>query len=468
MIESSALIEGFSNESQPAGEKRAASASPPDVIAAKKNFVTMSQSEDLFTPSKNLLRSPILAKRSVAPKPPGPPTSSSNDNITSKLSYNIITNNKFDALANSNNVNGDGTPHNAAVAGSSKVQRQPKVNIPPFVFTSATDFKSGLDIVYKHATDKHFIKYMRVGTKVQVDSMESYIAIDKEMSEAKLKYFTHDLMTERPAKFVINGLHQMPSNELETELKNNGLEPLNIQCVSVKKPRFDREHIYIIALPNSVTLSMVQQIKFVNRVKITWYKYVNKAKGPTQCRKCFLYGHGMRNCHLETVCVKCGISGHSGETCSAEEANIKCSNCGGNHIATDLDCKSRSSFIEMRKKRSAANNMRRNAVKSSNEFVRANDNVMFPALKTKPNRDGTLSSSVPPGGEWLFKNKTTFNPMRSRTVNDATATKDENLFSTSEILQITKNVLTGLASCKTKQQQLEVIFEICSTYLNGP
>lgn len=62
--------------------------------------------------------------------------------------------------------------------------------------------------------------------------MESYVAIDKEMSEAKLKYFTHDIMTERPAKFVINGLHQMPSNELEAELKKNGLEPLNIQCVS--------------------------------------------------------------------------------------------------------------------------------------------------------------------------------------------------------------------------------------------
>lgn len=467
MSEPSAPIEGFSNESQLASEKRAASASPPDVNAAKKNFVTMNQSEDIFTPSKSLIRSPKLGKRTLAPKPPGP-TLSSNDN-SSKLSYNVNTKNKFDALATSSNASDDRTPHNAALAGSNnKVQRQPKVNIPPFVFTSATDFKSGLDIVYKHASDKHFIKYMRVGTKIQVETMDSYVAIDKEMSEAKLKFFTHDLMAERPAKFIINGLHQMPSNELEAELKINGLEPLNIQCVSVKKPRFDREHIYIVALPNSVTLSKVQQIKFVSRVKITWYKYVNKSKGPTQCRKCFLYGHGMRNCHLETVCVKCGISGHSGETCSAVEANIKCSNCGGNHIATDLECEARSKFIEMRKKRSATNNKtKKNTDKTSKEFVRTNGDAMFPALKPKLNREGTLPSP-PAGGEWFFKNRTSFNPMRSRTANDATAPEVENLFSTSEILQITKDVLSGLASCKSKQQQLEVIFEICSTYLNGP
>lgn len=197
-------------------------------------------------------------------------------------------------------------------------------------------------------------------------------------------------------------------------------------------------------------------------------KYINKAKGPTQCRKCFLYGHGMRNCHLETVCVKCGKSGHSGEACNVEEDKIKCSNCDSNHLANDPDCKSRASFIEMRKKRSTANNRRRNISTGAVEFVRNNDEVMFPALKTKPNRGSTQTSSMPTEGEWFFKKRTTFNPMRSRTANIATEPEDENLFSTSEILQITKDVLAGLAACKTKQQQLEVIFGICSTYLNGP
>lgn len=103
--------------------------------------------------------------------------------------------------------------------------RKPKINVPPLVFTSATDFKSGLDIVYKYSKSQHYIKYMRIGTKIQVDSMESYVAIDKEMSSAKLKYFTHDLMVERPVKYAINGLQLIPIEELELELKNNGLEP---------------------------------------------------------------------------------------------------------------------------------------------------------------------------------------------------------------------------------------------------
>lgn len=46
------------------------------------------------------------------------------------------------------------------------------------MFTSATyiDFKIGFDIVHinKHALSKHYIKYLRVGTKIQVESLDSY------------------------------------------------------------------------------------------------------------------------------------------------------------------------------------------------------------------------------------------------------------------------------------------------------
>lgn len=202
--------------------------------------------QSIFTPKSGLVRSPIILQSGKqTPEPPMiPPKTRSPKTMVASPSYNVPTNNSFDVLLN-NKSNGDGVTHNVAIASASgKMQRQRKVNIPPFVFTSATDFKSGLDIVYKHAKGNHYIKYMRVGTKIQVDSMESYVAIDKEMSKAKLKYFTHDLIVVRPAKFVINGLHLIPIDELEHELKINGLEPSNIQCVSVKKPRFDSEHIY--------------------------------------------------------------------------------------------------------------------------------------------------------------------------------------------------------------------------------
>lgn len=462
---SAPITEVFDNF-QTVREKRLASTSPPDEHAAKKNSVAMSQ-DNVFTPSKSLVRSPKMGKRNMVPSIPAEQQSEINTiNSNNKLSYNVNTDNKFDALASVSHMNSDDVV--ATASADTKMQRQAKVNIPPFVFTSATDFKSGLDIVYKHAKGKHFIKYMRVGTKIIVDSMESYVAIDKEMSIAKIKYFTHDLMVERPAKFVINGLHLMETQDLETELKRNGLEPLQIQCVAVKKPRFDREHIYIIALPSSVTLNVVQKVKFINHVLITWYKHTNKSKGPTQCRKCLLYGHGMRNCHLDSVCNKCGKTGHSAEICNIIEEEFKCSNCQGQHLATDPRCKSRSNFIEMRKKLSAVNNRRPYNEPAKNKgFVRVNDNVAFPALPKHNSEDIMPETSNQARGEWFLKSRTSFNPLRSRISNEVTATP-EDLFSTKEILQITKDVLTGLASCKTKQQQLEVIFEICSTYLHGP
>lgn len=62
--------------------------------------------------------------------------------------------------------------------------------------------------MHKHAQllGKHFIKYMRVGTKIQVDALDSYIAIDKEMMEKQIKYFSPDLMVAKPNRYVLYGL----------------------------------------------------------------------------------------------------------------------------------------------------------------------------------------------------------------------------------------------------------------------
>lgn len=172
----SALITESIGDSHSNNAKRSASSSPPNEALAKKATVSMSQVEMPGTPVKVLLRSPKLNPKNMAPPPPTglqAPTSSVNTN--SKLSYNVSTDNKF--ASNSDTAL-------KAPGSIANKQRQPKMNIPPFVFTSAGDIKLGKDIVYKHAQANHYIKYMRVGSKIQVDSMVAYLAylaIDKEM-----------------------------------------------------------------------------------------------------------------------------------------------------------------------------------------------------------------------------------------------------------------------------------------------
>lgn len=456
---------------QPVKRSAANALSPLGATSAKKTADIHYMPNSGFTPRRNLPRSPSQ-QESVMPEIAKQASSS----YAQPVAFNVATANTFEILANKD------TNENSAHTASdgSKLLRKRKKNIPPFVFTSAAEFKSGLDVVYKYAKDNHYIKYLRVGTKIQVETMEAYLAIDKELTSSNAKYFTHDFIVEKPNKFVLNGLPYMDAIEVESELKAKGLEPTNIHCVPVKQPRFDKEYIYIISLPNTVYLNDVQKIKAINHTIVKWFIHKNKTKGPTQCRKCFLYGHGIRNCHLQTVCVKCGHADHSGESCEVLADKFKCSNCNGNHLANDPNCKSRTDFVEMRKKLSAANN--KTEPKKTREFARSN--AMFPALPIPKNSNfgesgpkityparSIPASSSPVDGNWIFKNKATFAPTRPSNFRDAlrnSAPEEDTLFSTSEILQITKDVLHGLAACKSKQQQLEVIFEICSTYLNGP
>lgn len=432
---------------------------------------------NVFVPVRKLARSPTriliapvvvtqdppIASSSTPPPIPPKMNSPKPNTLPPSTIYGVKTHNSFAALETAHNDKSV----NEAVAGKNS-QRNHKQVVPPFVFTSAIDFKSGLDIVHKHALSKYFIKYMRVGTKIQVETLDTYIAIDKEMSAAKIKYFTHDLMVEQPNKYVLYGLPKVENDDVLEELKINGLEPSNIYCVSAKQQRFVDEHIYIVTLPSETNLTDVQKVKAINHTIVKWHKYENKRKGPTQCRRCFLYGHGMRNCHLQAVCEKCGQSGHSGESCQVLSEEFKCVNCKKKHIASDPECKSRKDFIEMRKKLSAANNKKKDnrSKKDSAGFVSSKDEDEFPSL---PNRN---NNSRRPNAETASSQKDGNKPKpRSGSYRDAVRNHhpdDTNLFSTLEIMQITKDVLRGLASCKTKDDQLEVIFQICSKYINGP
>lgn len=442
-----------------------------------KSFKTEhAMQKNIFVPARSLARSPTrVSSVSVAvtqqepsvstPAPPIPPKMNSpkGNSLPTSAIYGVQIHNSFAPLETANNENSVN-----AAAASKNSQRKHKQVVPPFVFTSAIDFKSGLDIVHKHALSKYFIKYMRVGTKIQVETLDTYIAIDKEMSVAKIKYFTHDLMVEQPNKYVLYGLPKVENDDVLEELKVNGLEPSNVHCVSVNQQRFVDEHIYIVTLPAVTKLTDVQKVKAINHTIVKWRKYVNKGKGPTQCRRCFLYGHGMRNCHLLAVCVKCGQSGHSGDSCQVLAEEFKCVNCKEKHIASDPECKSRKDFIEMRKKLSAANNKK--TVKRSVGFVSSKDEDEFPSLTRRNNfRHQQADNASSNGMDHKGGNKT--NLPRSGSYRDAVRNPqpdDPNLFSTLEIMQITKAVLHGLASCKTKEDQLEVIFQICSKYINGP
>lgn len=192
----------------------------------------------------------------------------------------------------------------------------------------------------------------------------------------------------------------------------------------------------------------MMKIKCILHTVIRFRKYIQPRVGPIQCSKCFLHGHGEKNCHMAIKCANCGEN-HKLEDCALEKP--VCCNCKGEHTATFADCPSRKNFIEIRKSLSSRTaNKKYTQQRPQLQTERFDIEAMFPALP-QPKKNplfnwGSTTHHMPPA------------PANS---------DDSSLFSIDEIMQITHDVLTSLKSCKTKMQQFETITRLAVKYVYG-
>lgn len=140
-------------------------------------------------------------------------------------------------------------------------------------------------------------------------------------------------------------------------------------------------------------------------------------------------------------------------------------NCEGKHQADSVDCQHREKIILMRQKLSA----KRNAQKKPNTepksgFSRSkNADMEFPKIKPLIN-------------PWSFKNRSAAADMASivnqsvqgpSAADKGTTYRDAVLFTAEEIMVITKEVFAGLAQCRSKEDQLGVIFNVAVKHIYG-
>lgn len=425
--------------------KRGVSHSPED----QQTFYKRPNMDSPFVMSPRIKRSPTkasTASTSANGVPSQPPTSSS-------IIYNVDTQNKFNELNTASANDSTGT----------KLLNKPKQHIPPFTVVGAIDFKKAIDIVAKIAKNEHTVRYMSVGTKIQVHTQSIYDKIHTEFITNNIKFFSHDLIGLKQCRFAISGLPRMNVEDIENELRRYNLEFLTVFAIKPKTQRFNEEYIYIVNFKmNTVNLNSLNKIKTINHTVIKWFKPSNNSKGPTQCRNCFMFGHGMRNCNLNKKCMKCGELTHESDQCNAQSA--KCANCGEKHQADDPSCSTRGKFIEMRTKLSSANQKIRQKPKAKDIVV---NDTTFPRLNKMHHQHEEKTHQWP----FSYGNRVTFNKIGgidSTPGSSKQSSQPSNeLFSVEEIMSITKDVFTGLKLAKSKEEQLEVIFRIAANYIYG-
>lgn len=349
---------------------------------------------------------------------------------------------------------------------------------PPICIVGATSFSKAINIINKCCVVKNYLlKYMSVGMKILLGNIADYDAVTKQLIKEDIRFYTHELKSEKISKFVLTGLQKMETNDISRELEEQGLMPCSVRYLSAKQARFNEEAIYLVGFPSdSIKLVNLQlKVKAINHTIIKWKQHVPKRSGPTQCTKCQMFGHGGNNCHLKLRCRKC-----SGEHLANECSNTasKCSNCNGTHPADAKECPKRTSFIEMRMKLSAANNIN-SKVKSVARRTQHVENLVvnqqnFPSLKPNATNSpswaqhsNVVKKNIPGSSNWLLAEKVTYNSVTSPQLPQQKSTPNGDLFTTQEIIEVTKAVFSGLKQCKTKEDQLEVVFSIAAKYIYG-
>lgn len=373
-------------------------------------------------------------------------TDSKRSHQDTKISFNVPVNNQF-TLLNKNNDKSS----NTAISKNADAQFKTKQSIPPITIIGASNFAGASKIVREIANDNYFMKYMSIGVKFLINDLDHYKTIKEKLISSKIEFYSHDINAEKYDQFILSGINRVDTQDLLAELKSKDLEAEYITEIPINNPRFLNEGVYRIAFKrNTVNLHQLNQIR-LNHTIVKWR--INKnPKKLTQCRRCQNFGHGSRNCYVSIKCSKCGEN-HVASECSADLA--KCANCGGTHLATSVDCPKRIAFLDMRQKMSAKNNRSKNG--HTRTAPRINSPIMFPELHRK-------SSELPTSNMiWPFVNKTTFNNIVSQNSQSSAST----LFTPDEIKVVLPAIFQGLKKCQTKEEQLQVMFEIAAQYIYG-
>lgn len=358
-----------------------------------------------------------------------------------KADYSIPTSNKFSALA----------------TGSPKVQVEKPIKPAPITVTDKTDivgFLKGAKITYR-------LKIVSVGTKIFVDNETDFNAICAELSAKNIEFYTHPFGETKTFKLVLSGLPETPTKEIIDCLKAQNNITADKIIMFNSNGMYKRYLIHFNPKENSK--SEVINVKVILNHVIKWLPVKNNRRGPSQCLRCAMYGHGISTCNRKPICLLCGDS-HEAKDCKFgnEENNdqriFKCHNCKAdnlqhNHRANDPQCPARQKYIEIK---TAANGKRAQITRQQQQY--SHEATNFPPLRQ------LNPAPIPPPLTLSFAHAAKSKPSRLNTgeLPQRGNGNENDMFSFAELSNILFSCINELEKCTNKYDQLKVIANLLS------
>lgn len=373
-----------------------------------------------------------------------------NSNNKTKTQYTIPTKNAFELLNSDANVKNN----------NSKQLEKQKNKIPPITVVGATNFTSALQILNKLIPNIDYtVKYMSIGTKILLKSIKVFNDFKKALNDSKIEFFTHDVQSIKFDRFILSGISKIPTEEITEALKTYQLVPMEIREFNPKTKKFDDEGSYIVSFSHGTTKIQNLNKTIINYTVPKWRLYLKSLNNITQCRRCQLYGHGMRNCNLNFKCSNCGLD-HNSDNCTSPVT--KCANCKGDHVSTAPDCPKRKEFMEMRSRLASNNNNRKTSKPTPAPRMNLKNFPEMSNLSSKITSSAVSRSApaAPPSSQ--AKTSTWSSVLRNNT---STYQSAHNKFQINEIGPIMNEILSGLSRCQNREQQLVLMFEMATKYI---
>lgn len=326
--------------------------------------------------------------------------------------------------------------------------------VPPII----VDTNHGFSAVIKLIGNRYTFKRMSIGTKINSETLSLREDAINKLKAQKFNFYTHQVKDTKNFKLVLFGLHQINCKDISEEfITAHNIHPVSVKEIITKKSNTD-DAIYMIEFDrNEITKRDVHKIRYFCGIAIHWRNPLKGNKGPTQCSKCTMYGHGARNCFRVEICPACaGNHDHSQCLLNKTQQNgpvvYKCFNCinkkfsNVNHRADDIQCPCRKEYLSIRDRltsRLGHNTQRR---KHTADFhYNADDHPQLPTRKHV--------SSSPITYDAFNQNKRRYSEMAKISCN--VDTSDD--ISNERLLDIFFEAVDALQKCQNKYDKLRVL-----------
>lgn len=364
-------------------------------------------------------------------------------------SIQVPTQNRFKTLDN-------------AEMDTDQTEKEKKLIISPIVIT---DFQTDLSAVFQPTNVTCNIKLTSVGRKIFPATVEDKTKIIEVLKAKQMDHFTHPDNDSKLFKVILSGLPAIDTAVIGTSINDQiKVQPTKIIMFESKSTN----KLYLLHFNASqVNFKTLQDIKYVHHHVIKWSKYKPKRKGPTQCYRCLMYGHGISQCSRYAACMLCA-GNHLTSTCLTHQnkpnAIFKCYNClsaklQDNHKANDIACPFRQKYEEAR------NNARNKAQPNQRtQPSTAENSTAVQSTKSGPTYAerlrGATSATSRRQSNVSVSHTNNGGQSSSTQFNFSNANVGNNIWSISECTNIIFNSVEKLQKCKTKLEQLQIITEL--------